>query len=321
MERKPLPILYIVIPCYNEEMVLPITAPLFLDKLNGLIGQNAISADSRILFVDDGSADNTWSLIRDLAASNSLYKGIALSRNHGQQPAMLAGLSEAIRYCDITVTVDCDGQDDLNAIDQMVAEYAKGSEIVYGVRSSRKSDTFFKRSSALLFYKIMNWLGVETVYNHSEYRLMSARAVRELLQFKEVNLFLRGMVTLVGFKSSCVYFERHKRTAGDTHYSTGKLMALAFEGITSFSIKPIRMITILGVILIIFSLFGIAWGFWSYFSGSTVAGWPSLFCLICFIGGIQLLSLGVIGEYVGKIYMETKSRPRFIIGERTEDHT
>lgn len=311
-----LPVLYIVIPCYNEETVLPVTAPIFLKKLDALILAGKVHKDSRILFVNGGSTDKTMETIRYLCEMEKQFIGLSLSRNQGQQGAMLAGLSEAVERCDITITVDCDLQDDLNAIDEMVDEYLKGSDVVYGVRSSRKSDTFFKRNTALAFYKIMNWLGVETVYNHSEYRLMSARAVKELLKFKEVNLFLRGLVPLVGFKSSCVYFERHERTAGETHYSFGRLIGLAFEGITSFSIKPIRLISAIGVVFALCGLGGIGWAFWSHFSGNTVAGWPSLYCLIIGVGGIQLLSLGVIGEYIGKIYLETKARPRFIIDER-----
>lgn len=310
------PVLYLVVPCYNEATVLPVTAPMFLNKLDGLILTEKIHKDSRILFINGGSTDGTMDVIRSLCEQEEQFVGLSLSRNQGQQGAMLAGLSEAMGRCDITITVDCDGQDDLNAIGEMVDAYLDGSEIVYGVRSDRKSDTFLKRNTALAFYRVMHWLGVETVYNHSEYRLMSARAVRELLRFKEVNLFLRGLVPLVGFKSSCVYYERHERQAGETHYSYGKLMSLAFEGITSFSIKPIRMISAVGAVFALCGLLGYGWALWSFFSGNTVPGWPSLYCLIIGVGGVQLLSLGVIGEYIGKIYLETKARPRFIIDER-----
>ena len=310
------PVLYLVVPCYNEEMVLPVTAPLFLKKLTDLIDTEKIHFDSKIMFVNGGSTDGTWDVIRFLCKKDIHYIGLSLGRNQGQQSAMLAGLSEAKDRCDITITVDCDGQDDINAIDEMVEHYIKGSDIVYGVRSSRKSDTFFKRTTAQGFYKLMNWLGVETVFNHSEYRLLSSHAIEELLKFKEVNMFLRGIVPLLGFKSSCVYFERFKRIEGETHYSFGRLMGLAFEGITSFSVKPIRLITSLGLMLVLLSFLGIAWAFVSHFMGVAVAGWPSLICLICFLGGVQLLSLGVIGEYIGKIYMETKARPRFVISER-----
>lgn len=310
------PVLYLVIPCYNEATVLPVTAPMFLSKLDSLILDGKIHKDSRILFVNSGSTDGTMDVIRSLCDMETQYIGLSLSRNQGQQGAMLAGLSEAVDRCDITITVDCDGQDDLNAIDEMVEAFWNGSEIVYGVRSDRRSDSFWKRTTAVGFYKFMDLLGVETVYNHSEYRLMSSRAVRELLNFKEVNLFLRGLVPLVGFKSRCVYFERHERAAGETHYSYGKLMALAFEGITSFSVKPIRLISAVGAIFALCGLLGYGWALWSFFSGNTVPGWPSLYCLIIGVGGIQLLSLGVIGEYIGKIYLETKARPRFIIDER-----
>lgn len=311
------PVLYIIVPCYNEEMVLPKTAPLFLRKITDLIDLKKIHVDSKIMFVNGGSTDGTWEVIRFLCKKNKHYLGLSLGRNQGQQSAMLAGLSEAKDRCDITVTVDCDGQDDIDAIDEMVDHYIKGSDIVYGVRSSRKSDSFFKRTTAQGFYKLMNWLGVNTVYNHSEYRLLSAAAIKELFKFKEVNLFLRGLVPLLGFKSSIVYFERHKRIEGETHYSARKLFALAFEGITSFSIKPIRLITILGLTLMLLSFIGIIWAFVSHFQGIAVDGWPSLVCLICFLGGVQLMSLGVLGEYIGKIYMETKARPRFVIRERS----
>lgn len=313
------PILYIVIPCYNEKDVLPLTAPMFLEKLNSLISAKKISDDSRILFVNDGSKDNTWDIISSFAASDKRYKGISLSRNRGQQNAILAGLSEAYDNCDIIVTVDCDGQDDLNAIDLMVDEYLNGCEVVYGVRSSRKSDTFFKRTTAQGFYKFMNSLGVESVYNHSEYRLLSSRVVEHLLSFKEVNLFIRGMVPLVGFRSTSVYYERYERLAGETKYPLKKMLALAFDGITSLSIKPIRLITFLGFIVAVISIIGIIWSVVNAFIGHSVAGWASTVSIVCFLGGVQLISLGIIGEYIGKIYLETKQRPRFIISERTDD--
>lgn len=313
------PILYIVIPCYNEKDVLPLTAPMFLEKLNSLISAKKISDDSRILFVNDGSKDNTWDIISSFAASDKRYKGISLSRNRGQQNAILAGLSEAKDNCDIIVTVDCDGQDDLNAIDLMVDEYLNGCEVVYGVRSSRKSDTFFKRTTAQGFYKFMNSLGVESVYNHSEYRLLSSRVVEHLLSFKEVNLFIRGMVPLVGFRSTSVYYERYERLAGETKYPLKKMLALAFDGITSLSIKPIRLITFLGFIVAVISIIGIIWSVVNAFIGHSVAGWASTVSIVCFLGGVQLISLGIIGEYIGKIYLETKQRPRFIISERTDD--
>lgn len=311
------PVLYIVIPCYNEESVLPITAPMFSDKLSRLISDGKISQNSRILFVNDGSKDGTWDIISKLSEGNSRFCGISLSRNHGHQNALLAGLMEAKELCDITVSIDCDGQDDINAIDRMVDEYLSGSEIVYGVRSARDTDSAFKRTTARGFYKLMNLLGSEVIYNHADYRLMSSRALKELASFKEVNIFLRGMVPMVGFKSSCVYYDRTPRLAGESHYPLSKMLSLAVSGITSLSVKPIRLITAFGFVVAIISLIGIIWSVITAVIGNSVAGWASLVSIICFLGGIQLLSLGVIGEYIGKIYLETKARPRYIIGERT----
>ena len=313
------PRLYIVIPCYNEEAVLPITAPLFRDKLHSLTQQGKISPDSRVLFVNDGSKDDTWNLICQLAKEDEHYEGICLSRNRGHQNALLAGLMEAKDKCDITISIDCDGQDDINAMDEMVDQYLSGAEIVYGVRSKRETDTFFKRFTAESFYKLMKWMGADTVYNHADYRLVSSRALKEFANFKEVNIFLRGMFPLVGFKSTCVYYERHERIAGESHYPLKKMLALAFDGITSLSIRPIRLITGLGVFISLVAFALIVYALVSYFTGNVVSGWASSLIVTCFLGGIQLISLGVIGEYVGKIYMETKARPRFIISERTED--
>ena len=317
---NPTPVLYIVIPCYNEEAVLPITAPLFRDKLLSLTQQGKISPDSRVLFVNDGSRDNTWNLICQLAKEDAHFKGICLSRNRGHQNALLAGLMEAKDKCDITISIDCDGQDDINAMDAMVDEYLSGAEIVYGVRSKRDTDTFFKRFTAESFYKLMKWMGADTVYNHADYRLVSSRALKEFANFKEVNIFLRGMFPLVGFKSTCVYYERHERIAGESHYPLKKMLALAFDGITSLSIKPIRIITGLGVVISLVAFALIVYALVSYFTGNVVSGWASSLIVTCFLGGIQLISLGVIGEYIGKIYMETKARPRFIISERTEEN-
>ena len=314
------PSLYIVIPCYNEEAVLPITAPLFRDKLLSLSSQGKISPDSRVLFVNDGSRDNTWNLICQLAKEDAHFKGICLSRNRGHQNALLAGLMEAKDKCDITISIDCDGQDDINAMDAMVDEYLSGAEIVYGVRSKRDTDTFFKRFTAESFYKLMKWMGADTVYNHADYRLVSSRALKEFANFKEVNIFLRGMFPLVGFKSTCVYYERHERIAGESHYPLKKMLALAFDGITSLSIRPIRIITGLGVVISLVAFALIVYALVSYFTGNVVSGWASSLIVTCFLGGIQLISLGVIGEYIGKIYMETKARPRFIISERTEEN-
>ena len=313
------PRLFIVIPCYNEEAVLPITAPLFRDKLLFLSAQGKISPDSRVLLVNDGSKDNTWNLICQLAKEDEHYMGICLSRNRGHQNALLAGLMEAKDKCDITISIDCDGQDDINAMDAMVDEYLTGAEIVYGVRSKRDTDTFFKRFTAESFYKVMKWMGADTVFNHADYRLVSSRALKEFANFREVNIFLRGMFPLVGFKSTCVYYERHERIAGESHYPLKKMLALAFDGITSLSIKPIRIITGLGVFISLAAFALIIYALVSYFTGNVVSGWASSLIVTCFLGGIQLICLGVIGEYVGKIYMETKARPRFIISQRTED--
>ncbi len=314
-----LPKLYIVIPCYNEQEVLPLTAPLFLKKLDQLISANKIAYDSRVLFVNDGSRDNTWKIIQELAAQNSRYRGICLSRNRGHQNALLAGLMEAKDRCDITISIDCDGQDDINAMDRMVDEYLAGSEIVYGVRSRRETDTLFKRTSAQMFYKLLNAMGAETVYNHADYRLVSSRVLKEFANFREVNIYLRGMFPLVGFRSTCVYYERNERLAGKSHYPLGKMLGLAFDGITSLSVKPIRIITGLGVGISCLSFLLILYALIAWIGGKAVAGWTSNLIAVALLGGIQLISLGVIGEYVGKIFLETKQRPRFIISERTED--
>lgn len=311
------PILYIVIPCYNEQEVLPITAPLFLQKINDLAAAGKISPDSRVLFVNDGSRDRTWEIINELAASDEHYVGICQSRNRGHQNAVLAGLMEAKDRCDITISIDCDGQDDINAMDGMVDAYRDGCDVVYGVRSKRDTDTFFKRFTAESFYKLLNAMGAEVVYNHADYRLMSARVLQEFAKFKEVNLFLRGMVPLVGFKSDVVTYERHERLAGESHYPLSKMLALAFDGITSLSNKPIRLITGSGIFVSLISFIGVIWAIVCAAMGSSVAGWASIVCIVCFMSGVQLVCLGVIGEYIGKIYMETKARPRYIISERT----
>ncbi len=313
------PILYIIVPCYNEEEVLPITSGEFLAKLNQLTAEGLISDDSRIMFVNDGSKDRTWEIICDLARKDEHFIGISQSRNRGHQNAVLAGLMEAREHCDITISIDCDGQDDINAMDKMVDAYVNdGCEIVYGVRSSRETDTFFKRTTAEGFYKVLNAMGAEVVFNHADYRLISSRALQELARFKEVNLYLRGMVPLVGFKSTSVYYERHERLAGESHYPLKKMLALAFDGITSLSVKPIRMIMAAGVFIAILSFVGILWSIISALCGATVAGWASMTCIICFVCGMQAIFLGVIGEYIGKIYMEVKERPRYIIAERTD---
>ena len=312
------PVLYIVIPCYNEEKVLPITSKLFLEELEKLMGDNKVSPQSRILFVNDGSRDKTWEIIEDLSKEDEHFSGISLSRNRGHQNAVLAGLMDSKDKCDITISIDCDGQDDITAMEEMVDKYAEGCEVVYGVRSSRKKDTFFKRFTAESFYKLLNSMGAEVVFNHADYRLISSRVLDEFAEFKEVNLFLRGMVPLVGFKSTSVYYERHERMAGESHYPLRKMLALAFDGITSLSIKPLSFITGLGLIVSLISFIGVLYAVIAYFRGDAVSGWTSMTCIICMLGGIQLVSLGVIGQYIGKIYMESKHRPRYIISERTE---
>ena len=317
MNNRTDPILYIVIPCYNEQEVLPITAPMFLQKLTDLTAAGKISPDSRVLFVNDGSKDRTWEIICDLAARDPHYVGICQSRNRGHQNAVLAGLMEAKSRCDITISIDCDGQDDINAMDAMVDAYRDGCDVVYGVRSKRETDTFFKRFTAESFYKILNAMGAEVVFNHADYRLMSARVLEEFARFREVNLFLRGMVPLVGFKSTCVTYERHERMAGESHYPLSKMLALAFDGITSLSIKPIRFITGFGVFVALVSFIGVLWAVIEAALGLTVSGWASMTSIICFVSGVQLICLGVIGEYIGKIYLESKHRPRYIISDTT----
>lgn len=313
------PVLYIVIPCYNEQEVLPITAPMFLKKLTQLCDDGLIADDSRIMFVNDGSTDGTWKLIRALSEENEHYIGISQSRNRGHQNALLAGLMEARDRCDISISIDCDGQDDIDAMDKMVAEYLDGCDVVYGVRSSRETDSFFKRTTAQGFYKLLEKMGAEVVYNHADYRLLSARVLRELANFKEVNLFLRGMVPLVGFKSTCVEYSRAERLAGESKYPLKKMLSLAADGITSLSVKPLRLITSFGVFVAALSFIGVIWAIVSALCGETVAGWASTTCIVCFVSGVQLMCLGIIGEYIGKIYLETKGRPRYIISERTYD--
>ena len=309
--------LFIVIPCYNEEEVLPITSKMFLEELEDLIHKGKISDNSRILFVNDGSKDKTWEIIENLAAENPHFIGMSQSRNRGHQNAVLAGLMESKDMCDITISIDCDGQDDIKAMETMVDAYHDGSEVVYGVRSKRDTDTFFKRFTAESFYKLLNKMGVEVVYNHADYRLISSRVLKEFANFKEVNLFLRGMIPLVGFKSSSVYYERHERIAGESHYPLSKMLGLAIDGITSLSIKPIRLITGLGIGVSILSFIGVIWAVIAQLTGHTITGWASTVCIVCFMGGVQLICLGVLGEYIGKIYMEVKARPRYIISERT----
>ena len=311
------PVLWIVQPCYNEEQVLPLTAPMFVQKLKDLESKGLISGSSRVLFVNDGSGDRTWEIIRELAGQEERVLGICQSRNRGHQNAVLAGLMEAKDRCDITISIDCDGQDDINAMDAMVDEYLKGAEVVYGVRSKREKDSFFKRSTAEGFYKLMNMLGAEVVFNHADYRLISAKVLEHFADFEEVNIFLRGLVPLVGFPSATVSYERAERLAGKSHYPLRKMLALAFNGITSLSVKPITMITGFGVGFSVVGLILMIWAIIKSILGKTVAGWASTVCIICLLGGIQLISLGIIGQYIGKTYLETKHRPRYIISART----
>ena len=305
--------LYVVVPCYKEEAVLPETAKRLREKLHALIDQGKIANNSRILFVNDGSKDRTWEIIADLHAQDPIYSGVNLSRNRGHQNALLAGLLTAVQYADMMVSMDADLQDDINAMDAMIDRYHEGYDVVYGVRSARKTDTAFKRLTAEGFYKLMRAMGVEIVFNHADYRLMSRRAVEGLSQFQEVNLFLRGIVPQIGYPWTCVEYERAARFAGESKYPLKKMLSFALDGITSFSVKPMRLILSLGAVIFGLSLIALLWALIAKLSGHSVGGWTSLMCSIWMIGGIQLLSLGVIGEYIGKIYSETKRRPRFII--------
>lgn len=310
------PVLYIVIPCYNEEAVLPLTAPLFAGKLDDLVAAGRVSANSRVLYVDDGSRDGTWGIICSLSEQGQA-QGLRLSRNQGHQNALLAGLMTAKNRADVTISIDCDGQDDINAMDAMLEEYETGCDIVYGVRNRRDTDTAFKRGTARFFYRLLRAMGVEAVYDHADYRLMSRRALEGLSRFDEVNLFLRGMVPLVGYRSASVYYDRAGRVAGNSHYSLYKMLSLALNGITSLSVRPLKLITTLGLGVSFVSLVMILWSLVRHFVGATVTGWSSLMCMVLFLGGVQLLCIGVLGEYIGKIYAEVKRRPRYIIQETT----
>lgn len=308
-------ILYIVIPCYNEEEVLRETAHQLTEKYKSLISNNMISKDSKILFTDDGSRDKTWEIIKELCKNNKIFMGVKLSRNKGHQNALLAGLMTAKKKADITISMDADLQDDINVVDEMLKKNKEGYDIVYGVRSSRKKDSFFKRTTAQGFYKIMKLLGVDIIYNHADCRLMSKRALEALEEYKEVNLFLRGIVPELGFKNTIVYYERNKRFAGESKYPLKKMLAFAFDGITSFSMRPLRMILSVGVLILIISIIIMIYSLVVKILGDTVPGWTFLAISIWFIGGLQMVSIGLIGEYIGKIYKETKARPRYIIEE------
>lgn len=305
--------LYIVVPCYNEQEVLPETARRLQAKLEGLRERGIVAAESRIMFVNDGSKDATWKFIEEICAQDRMFAGVNLSRNRGHQNALLAGIQTAVAHADMIVSMDADLQDDINAIDKMVQAYQEGKDIVYGVRSSRQRDTFFKRNTAQLFYRLLKLLGVEIVYNHADYRLLSKRAANALLSFDEVNLFLRGIVPMVGFPSTTVLYERGERFAGESKYPLGRMLAFAVEGITSLSVKPIRMIMLGGLLVCGVSVIMLIKALADYFMGNVVQGWTSIIISIWVLGGLQLFAIGIIGEYIGKTYMETKARPKFII--------
>ncbi len=311
--------LYLAIPCYNEEDVLWDSAEKLLNKYYDLMTENKISPDSKIVFIDDGSKDNTWAIIEDLHGQNPVFEGIKLSRNRGHQNALLAGLMTLKDKADAVISIDADLQDDINVFDEMVKKYEQGCDVVYGVRSKRQTDTFFKRFTAEAFYKILNRMGAKVIFNHADFRLMSRRALEAFSLYHETNIFLRGMVPMIGFKTAIVKYERAERLAGESKYPLKKMLALAWEGVTSLSIKPIRMITWLGLFIFIISLAMIIYSLISFFVGAAVSGWASTLCSIWALGGLQLLAIGIIGEYIGKIYMETKRRPRFIVEEYLGD--
>ena len=311
--------LYMVIPCYNEQEVLPETSKRLKEKLSTLVKAGKIDPESRIIFVNDGSKDRTWEIIRRLHEEDLVFGGVNLSRNRGHQNALLAGLMTVKDHADMAISMDADLQDDINAIDEMVEKYLNGTDIVYGVRSSRAKDTFFKKATAEGFYKLMNTMGVNTVFNHADYRLMSKRALEGLAEFREVNLFLRGIVPMIGYSTDVVYYERGERFAGESKYPLGKMLSFAIEGITSLSTKPIRMITFLGFFIFLVSIGILIYSLVRHFMGATIVGWTTLMVSVWAIGGLILLSLGVVGEYIGKIYLETKARPRFLIEEFLND--
>lgn len=312
-------VLYLVVPCYNEEPVLPDTSAKLLTKMESLIKSEKISPDSRIVFVNDGSKDKTWEIISELHAQNKMFQGVKLSRNRGHQNALLAGLMTVMEHCDITISLDADLQDDINAIDAMVDKYHEGCEVVYGVRSARDTDTFFKKFTAEGFYKMMKAMGADVVFNHADYRLMSRKALEGMREFEEVNLFLRGVVPMVGYKSDSVYYERKERLAGESKYPLKKMLAFAWEGITSLSTKPIKLISAAGAVIFLVSIVMLIYSLCSHFFGYTEAGWTSVMVSVWAIGGLQLLAIGIIGEYIGKVYLETKHRPKFIVEKYLSD--
>ena len=312
-------ILYVVVPCYNEEEVLAETTKRLSNKLESLIKKNMISEESRVMYVNDGSKDKTWELIEEYSRVHKFVTGICLSRNRGHQNALLAGLMTAKKYADVVISMDADLQDDINAIDEMLDKYYNGCDIVYGVRSSRKKDSFFKKTTAQGFYKFMKLMGVDVVYNHADYRLTSKRVLDNFADYKEVNLFLRGIFPLIGYKSDVVYYERAERFAGESKYPLKKMLNFAWDGITSFSVKPIRLVLNIGIIIFVISVIMTIYSVIQYFIGNTVPGWTFLACSIWMLAGIQMLSLGIIGEYIGKVYSETKARPRYIISRNLNE--
>ena len=309
---------YFVIPCYNEEAVLPETTRRMTDKLNAMRAAGLIGEKSRILYVDDGSKDRTWELVSQFNRENPWVEGVKLSHNRGHQHALLCGLMSAMPRCDAAISMDADLQDDIDALDQFVKKFQEGCDVVYGVRNKRDTDTWFKRTTAEGFYKVMQLLGVDVVFNHADYRLMSKRALEALSEYKEVNLFLRGIVPLIGYRSDYVYYDRHERFAGESKYPLKKMLSFALDGITSFSVKPLKLISNLGILISVLSVFGLLYALISYFAGVAVSGWTAIVCSIWLLGGLQMLCLGVVGGYIGKIYSEVKARPRFRVEEYLE---
>lgn len=312
-------VLYLAVPCYNEASVLRESAAKLLKKYETLMARRKISHESRIVFIDDGSSDTTWQIITSLHEENPIFQGLRLSRNFGHQRALLCGLTELKDHADAVVSIDADLQDDIDALDEMLEKYEHGCDIVYGVRSARKKDSFFKRFTAESYYRILSGMGAKVIFNHADFRLMSRRALQAFSEYHETNVFLRGTVPMLGFRSDVVSYERLERAAGDSKYTMGKMLSLAWEGVTSLSIRPIRMITVLGAVVFLISLIMILYSLISYFTGHAVSGWTSMLCSIWALGGLQLLAIGIIGEYLGKIYLETKRRPRYIVAEKTEE--
>lgn len=319
IEERNAPVLYLVIPCYNEEEVLPETTKRLTEKLYNMIHADMIDSDSRILFVDDGSRDDTWQLIEMYSAAVPYVDGVKLAHNRGHQNALLAGLMTAMPLCDCAISMDADLQDDIDVIDAFVQKYTEGCDVVYGVRNKRDTDTFFKRTTAEGFYKFMKLLGVDVVFNHADYRLMSRRALEGLSEYREVNLFLRGIVPLIGFRSDYVYYDRAERFAGESKYPLKKMISFALDGISSFSVKPLKLISNLGILISVLSVFGLLYALISHICGVTVAGWTAIVCSIWLLGGLQMLCLGVVGGYIGKIYSEVKQRPRYLIEKHIKE--